>query len=70
MTALTRKLLRDLWKIRSQAVAIGLVIASGVALFVMMQGNWLLPIVGSLLVVGLLIILSSSAAAPFIYTLF
>ena len=31
---------------------------------------WLLPIVLSLLVLGLLILLSSTAAAPFIYTLF
>jgi Family of unknown function (DUF5989) len=31
---------------------------------------WLLPIIGVLLVLGLLIVLSSTAAAPFIYTLF
>ena len=35
MTALTRKLLRDLWHMRSQALAIMIVIASGVATFVM-----------------------------------
>ena len=34
MTALDRKLLRDLWQMRSQALAIALVVASGVALFV------------------------------------
>jgi Family of unknown function (DUF5989) len=31
---------------------------------------WLLPIVSILLLLGLLIILSGTAAAPFIYTLF
>jgi hypothetical protein len=31
---------------------------------------WLLPIVGVLLVVGTLLVLSTTAAAPFIYTLF
>lgn len=31
---------------------------------------WLLPIVAVLLVFGLLVFLSSTAAAPFIYTLF
>jgi putative ABC transport system permease protein len=35
MTALDRKLIRDLWQIRGQALAIGLVIACGVATFVM-----------------------------------
>ena len=35
MTALTRKLFRDLWHMRSQALAIMIVIASGVATFVM-----------------------------------
>lgn len=35
MTALTRKLLRDLWRMRGQAMAIAIVIASGVATFVM-----------------------------------
>lgn len=35
MNALDRKLLRDLWAIRSQALAIGLVIAAGVAVLVM-----------------------------------
>lgn len=35
MTALNRKLFRDLWQMKSQALAIGLVMASGVAVFVM-----------------------------------
>jgi putative ABC transport system permease protein len=35
MTALNRKLLRDLWVIKTQALAIALVMASGVATFVM-----------------------------------
>jgi putative ABC transport system permease protein len=35
MTALDRKLVRDLWQMRGQALAIGLVMACGVATFVM-----------------------------------
>ena len=35
MTALDRKLWRDLWLLRGQAVAIALVMASGVACFIM-----------------------------------
>ena len=35
MRSLNRKLMRDLWKLRGQAIAIGLVIASGVAVMVM-----------------------------------
>ena len=31
---------------------------------------WLIPIIVALLLVGLLIVLAGSAAAPFIYTLF
>lgn len=31
---------------------------------------WLLPIVGVLLLLGLFLVLSTTAAAPFIYTLF
>ena len=31
---------------------------------------WLLPILGVLLLVGLLVVLASTGAAPFIYTLF
>jgi hypothetical protein len=31
---------------------------------------WLIPIIIALLLVGILIVLGSSAAAPFIYTLF
>ena len=38
MSPLNRKLARDLWRIRGQAVAIGLVIAVGVLLLVMMTG--------------------------------
>src|SRR5687767_11261537 len=35
MRALDRKLVRDLWQMRGQAVAVGLVIACGAATFVM-----------------------------------
>ena len=38
MTPLNRKLTRDLWRIRGQAVAIGMVIAVGVLMQVMMTG--------------------------------
>ena len=38
MSPLDRKLLRDLWRIRGQAVAIGAVIATGVMMLVMMTG--------------------------------
>ena len=38
MTPLNRKLLRDLWRIKGQAFAIGLVIAVGVLMLVMMSG--------------------------------
>lgn len=38
MRALDRKLLRDLWNVRSQVLAIALVVSSGVALLVMAQG--------------------------------
>ena len=31
---------------------------------------WLIPLIGALLLVGALVILGGSAAAPFIYTLF
>jgi hypothetical protein len=31
---------------------------------------WLLPIIGTFLVIGLLVLLSTTAAAPFIYTFF
>ncbi|PHQ33791.1 DUF5989 family protein [Rhodopirellula bahusiensis] len=31
---------------------------------------WMIPLIGSLLLVGLLSIMASSGAAPFIYTLF
>ncbi len=39
MRALNKKLVRDLWRIRGQATAIALVIAAGVALFVMSLGT-------------------------------
>jgi uncharacterized protein DUF5989 len=38
-----------------------------------LRGNgkwWLLPVIGALLLVGVLMVLGSSAVAPFIYTLF
>lgn len=38
MTPLNQKLVRDLWRIKSQAIAIGLVIALGVLMLVMMHG--------------------------------
>src|SRR6056297_2911808 len=38
MTPVNRKLLRDLWRIKGQAVAIGTVIAVGVLLLVMQSG--------------------------------
>lgn len=31
---------------------------------------WLMPVVGTLLVVGVVVLLGGTAAAPFIYTLF
>jgi putative ABC transport system permease protein len=37
--ALDRKLARDLWRIKGQAVAIALVVAGGIALFVLMLGT-------------------------------
>ncbi len=40
VTALNRKLLRDLWEMKGQAVAIALVIGSGVAMFVMYLSNF------------------------------
>ena len=39
LRALERKLLRDLWRLRGQVLAIGLVIASGVAVLVMSLGT-------------------------------
>lgn len=39
LSTLDRKLLRDLWSTRGQAAAIALVIAAGVALFVLMRTN-------------------------------
>ena len=40
MLTLDRKLLRDLWQIKGQALAIGLVIAAGVAMFVMYSSTF------------------------------
>jgi Family of unknown function (DUF5989) len=31
---------------------------------------WLLPVMGTLLVLGVMVLLSTTAAAPFVYTLF
>lgn len=39
MRALNRKLLRDLWRIKGPAVAAALVIATGIAMFVLAQGT-------------------------------
>lgn len=38
VTTLNRKLLRDLWRIRGQVLAIAIVVACGTAIFVMMNG--------------------------------
>lgn len=35
LSALDRKLVRDLWRLRGQVLAVGLVVASGIALLVM-----------------------------------
>ena len=40
ISALDRKLLRDVWKMRSQAFAIAMVVAAGVSLFVMYLANF------------------------------
>ena len=40
LSALNRKLLRDLWKMKAQALAIAMVVASGVAMFVMYLSNF------------------------------
>lgn len=40
MLAINRKLLRDLWRARSQALAIALVIGAGVAMFVLMRSTF------------------------------
>ena len=40
ISALDRKLFRDLWRMRGQALAIALVAAAGVAIYVMMLGNF------------------------------
>ena len=40
MSALHRKLFRDLWEIKGQAIAISAVIAAGVAMFIMYQSTF------------------------------
>ena len=40
ISALNRKLLRDLWHMRSQAVAIAMVMAAGVAMYVAYLSNF------------------------------
>jgi putative ABC transport system permease protein len=40
VSALNRKLLRDLWEMRAQALAIAMVVAAGVAIFVMYLSNF------------------------------
>ncbi|MCR4373836.1 MAG: ABC transporter permease, partial [Acidobacteria bacterium] len=40
MSALNRKLVRDLWEMRSQALAIALVVAAGVAMYVTYLSNF------------------------------
>jgi putative ABC transport system permease protein len=40
MTALNRKLLRDLLRMKGQAFAIAMVVAAGVAMYVMYQSNF------------------------------
>ena len=39
MTPINRKILRDLWRIKGQALAIALVIGSGVATYIMSLGT-------------------------------
>lgn len=40
LSALNRKLLRDVWEMRSQALAIALVMAAGVAMYVAYLSNF------------------------------
>src|SRR5688572_27998999 len=40
VAALDRKLLRDVWQLRSQALTIALVVASGIASLVSLRGTW------------------------------
>jgi putative ABC transport system permease protein len=40
VSALQRKLLRDLWRVRGQVFTIALVVASGIASYVAMQSTW------------------------------
>ena len=39
-SSLNRKLLRDLWEMKAQALAIAMVVAAGVAMFVMYLSNF------------------------------
>ncbi len=43
MRQLDRKLLRDLWRLRSQVIAIALVVGCGIAMFVMSLSARILP---------------------------
>ena len=40
MSALDRKLLRDLWHMRGQAITVALIVASGIATYVTMRGAY------------------------------
>src|SRR5512139_2138292 len=40
MTMLNRKLVRDVWAMRGQAAAVALVVAAGIAIYVMYQANF------------------------------
>ena len=40
ISALNRKLLRDLWAMKGQAISIALVIAAGIAMYVADQSNF------------------------------
>jgi putative ABC transport system permease protein len=40
LTMLNRKLVRDVWAMRGQSVAVGLVVAAGIAIYVMYQANF------------------------------
>src|SRR5690349_18787089 len=40
ISALNRKLLRDLWHLRGQVFTVGLIVASGIATYVTMRGSY------------------------------
>ena len=40
LSALDRKLLRDLWHMRGQVLTVGLIVASGIATYVTMRGTY------------------------------